>query len=211
MEDPRNFMSLEEIARRNRLDERLSSEAEQEKEKTPPTARMTGLRLMSNSALIREVQRLEALIQKADMANVVLQAREKRADMREMPAFKHAEAFRLMTYRSEGRTEVLRIWNSRDGVTPFICHVNGLKFTHDIKAMEGPFLDRPEECDAQWETRTVKQMLEAWERSINRAVLAGKIDGVRAFALKGDVGAAKSWNLHIGLRDLDTGKFTDDF
>jgi hypothetical protein len=33
---------------------------------------------------------------------------------------RHAEAFCLMTYRTEDGAEIERIWNSRDGVTPFI-------------------------------------------------------------------------------------------
>lgn len=35
---------------------------------------------------------------------------------------KHAEAFRLMKYASKDGSEVEWIWNSRDGVTPFIVH-----------------------------------------------------------------------------------------
>jgi hypothetical protein len=34
--------------------------------------------------------------------------------------YQHAEAFCLMTYRSDDGTEEEVIWNSRDGVTPFI-------------------------------------------------------------------------------------------
>ena len=34
--------------------------------------------------------------------------------------FKHAEAFCLMKYRSEDGTEEEILWNSRDGVTPFM-------------------------------------------------------------------------------------------
>jgi hypothetical protein len=36
-----------------------------------------------------------------------------------MPDYEHAEAFCLMTYRSDDGTEEEVIWNSRDGVTPF--------------------------------------------------------------------------------------------
>lgn len=35
-------------------------------------------------------------------------------------SYKHAEAFCHMTYESYDGTESERIWNSRDGVTPFI-------------------------------------------------------------------------------------------
>lgn len=34
-------------------------------------------------------------------------------------SYKHAEAYCLMTYRSDDETEEEIIWNSRDGVTPF--------------------------------------------------------------------------------------------
>lgn len=34
--------------------------------------------------------------------------------------YQHAEAYCLMTYRSEDGTEEELIWNSRDGVTPFV-------------------------------------------------------------------------------------------
>lgn len=34
-------------------------------------------------------------------------------------AYRHAEAYCLMTYRSDDGTEEEVIWNSRDGVTPF--------------------------------------------------------------------------------------------
>jgi len=37
-----------------------------------------------------------------------------------MTDYQHAEAFCLMTYRSDDGTEEERIWNSRDGVTPFV-------------------------------------------------------------------------------------------
>lgn len=33
---------------------------------------------------------------------------------------KHAEAFALMNYASDDGTERERIWNSRDGITPFV-------------------------------------------------------------------------------------------
>lgn len=174
--------------------------------------------LMSKNDLIREVRRLNGLLDKVDMAETVRQALEKRAEAARALAstFKHREAFMLMTYVSEPTNaseerQTLMVWNSRDGVTPFVCHVNGRKFQHDMKAIQGPFFDRPENCDAQWETRTVKQMMEAWERSLTRAALAGRIDAVQKLALQGDVETAKSHWLFIGMRDLATGRFTDDF
>lgn len=38
----------------------------------------------------------------------------------EQPVHVHGEAFRLMQYRSDDGTETEVIWNSRDGVTPFV-------------------------------------------------------------------------------------------
>jgi hypothetical protein len=123
--------------------------------------------------------------------------------------FQHAEAFMLMTYVSEGGHLQMRIWNSRDGVTPFSIVIDNIKYTHDLK-MKGPFFDRPEECDAQWETRTVRAMMAAWGRSLDRAVLLGRLDRVKAEAAKLDAAQAQAWNLQIGLRSLESGKFTDE-
>lgn len=36
------------------------------------------------------------------------------------PRYQHAEAYCLMTYRADDGTEEERVWNSRDGVTPFL-------------------------------------------------------------------------------------------
>jgi hypothetical protein len=44
---------------------------------------------------------------------------------------KHAEAFTLMTYVSDDGTETERVWNSRDGVTPFVITLrSGKTATH---------------------------------------------------------------------------------
>jgi hypothetical protein len=46
-----------------------------------------------------------------------------------MPA--HGEAYALMTYRSDDGTEEEVIWNSRDGVTPFVITLrSGKSATH---------------------------------------------------------------------------------
>lgn len=43
----------------------------------------------------------------------------------------HAEAFCLMTYATDDGREMEAIWNSRDGVTPFIVHSrSGIEMTH---------------------------------------------------------------------------------
>jgi hypothetical protein len=47
------------------------------------------------------------------------------------PGHGHAEAFKLMTYRSDDGTESETIWNSRDGVTPFVITLrSGKQATH---------------------------------------------------------------------------------
>jgi hypothetical protein len=38
---------------------------------------------------------------------------------------KHGEAFCHMTYRSDDKSVAVRIWNSRDGVTPFVITIPG--------------------------------------------------------------------------------------
>jgi hypothetical protein len=49
----------------------------------------------------------------------------------ELAEYKHMEAFRLMTYRSDDGTEEELIWNSRDGVTPFVIRLrSGKTATH---------------------------------------------------------------------------------
>ena len=45
--------------------------------------------------------------------------------------YKHREAFCLMQYRSDDGTESEQLWNSRDGVTPFILSSrNGKRMAH---------------------------------------------------------------------------------
>lgn len=41
--------------------------------------------------------------------------------------YAHAEAFALMTYRSDDGTEEEVVWNSRDGVTPFVISLRSGK------------------------------------------------------------------------------------
>jgi hypothetical protein len=44
---------------------------------------------------------------------------------------RHAEAYRLMTYTTDDGTGSEQIWNSRDGVTPFVTHLrDGRTATH---------------------------------------------------------------------------------
>jgi hypothetical protein len=48
-----------------------------------------------------------------------------------MPEYQHGEAFCLMAYRADDGTEEETIWNSRDGVTPFVITLrSGKTATH---------------------------------------------------------------------------------
>lgn len=165
-----------------------------------------GLAAQGKKDLAREVVHLRALIKTVRQAA----ANVKPA----MPDFGHAEAFRLMTYRQvesgDAMPEVLLVWNSRDGITPFIIHVGERKYEHDIKCMAGPYFDRPAQSTHEWVTRTDAQVLEAWGRTMTKAVEMGKIEPEKAEAMRGDLTVAESWHYRIGLRNMATGRFTDE-
>ncbi len=168
------------------------------------------LRQWSKSDLAREIVRLNGLLNKVDLAGMMKDVQERRAGMVDRPKFNHAEAFMLMTYRSEGGTHEQKIWNSRDGVTPYQVHVDGVKLTHAMHEMTGPYMDRPEGCVAQWETRTERAMIEAWRRSLERALLAGRMSKDEANAMADSVEHARAYHMSIGLRSMVTGRFTDE-
>lgn len=44
--------------------------------------------------------------------------------------YRHKEAFCLMLYQSTQTKRILDIWNSRDGVTPFIAQIDDEEYTH---------------------------------------------------------------------------------
>lgn len=49
----------------------------------------------------------------------------------------HAEAFMVMTYQSDDKRDDERIWNSRDGVTPFVIILrNGKQARHVMWEMD---------------------------------------------------------------------------
>jgi hypothetical protein len=166
---------------------------------------------MSRNDLIREVKRLNGVVDKLDVMALVGKARGQMAPgAMPIPQLQHKEAFMLMLYRSEGGTDEKLIWNSRDGVTPFTVHIDGLKYDHVIHKMQGPFFDRPEGIIGQWETRTEAKMMEAWQRTLERAVLAGRMHKDKAAAMANRPDVARSWNLNIGLRSMATGRYTDE-
>jgi hypothetical protein len=211
----REKYGLDAEAKQQALEKMVGLEREKlEKEASEPTmafASIQQLKQMGKGALAREVQRLNAMLNKMDMAALIGQARGRMAPgSTPMPVLRHKEAFMLMTYRTDGGTSEMKIWNSRDGVTPFQIHVDGQKYTHAISEMTGPYFDRPEGCSAQWETRTEAAMMAAWHRVIQRALLANRMTKERANALADDTSAARGNNLSIGLRAFATGRFTDE-
>lgn len=49
----------------------------------------------------------------------------------EPPRYRHAEAYMLMTYEADDRSEREMVWNSRDGVAPFVITLrSGKHATH---------------------------------------------------------------------------------
>lgn len=169
-----------------------------------PKAEPLSVRLqdMSRNELVRHARDLTDKLNRMDLTALVAQARKS--------PFQHAEAFMLMQYTSKGGTDTKLIWNSRDGVTPFNMHIDGMEYTHDIPLMQGPFFDRPEGIIGQWETRTEMAMMMAWRRVLNKGMLLGRFTEERVIALQNNPDVARSWNLHIGLRSMATGRFTDE-
>ena len=128
------------------------------------------------------------------------------------PEFGHAEAFMLMTYREVEGDSTLLVWNSRDGVTPFVINIGTKKYQHEIPLQQGPFFDLPREHSVShvWVTRTDAQVLEAWRRTMDRAVELGKIEPEKAAGMRDNLEVAESWHYRIGLCNLETGRFTDE-
>ena len=125
----------------------------------------------SKKQLAREVVRLRAMVKVIQNAT-----RSVRIDGHR---FGHAAAFMLMTYvRVEGEgPDRLLVWNSRDGVTPFVINVGPSKYQHAILSMQGPHFDLPRDLEPthKWVTRTDREVMEAWHRTMYKAVELGKI------------------------------------
>lgn len=163
-----------------------------------------GLAAQSKKQLAREVVHLRAMIKVVQNAT-----RNVRIDGHR---FGHAEAFMLMTYKEVDGEGSILVWNSRDGVTPFVINIGSKKYQHDIPRQQGPFFDLPREHSVShvWVTRTDAQVLEAWRRTMDRAVELGKIDPEKAAGMRDNLEVAESWHYRIGLRNLETGRFTDE-
>lgn len=158
----------------------------------------------SKKQLAREVVRLRAMVKVIQNAT-----RNVRIDGHR---FGHAEAFMLMTYREVGGDGTLLVWNSRDGVTPFVINIGSKKYRHDIPRQQGPFFDLPREHAVThvWVTRTDAQVLKAWRRTMDKAVEMGKFGPDKAASMRDNLEIAESWHYRIGLRNLETGRFTDE-
>ena len=163
-----------------------------------------GLAAQSKKQLAREVVHLRGLVKTIKDATSRVRTGG--------PEFGHAEAFMLMTYREVDGDSTLLVWNSRDGVTPFVINIGANKYQHDIPRQQGPFFDLPREHAVThvWVTRTDAQVLEAWHRTMDKAVEMGKIDPDKAASMRDSLEVAESWHYRIGLRNLETGRFTDE-
>ena len=53
-----------------------------------------------------------------------------------MQPYQHNEAFCLMQYQSDDSSETEIIWNSRDGVTPFVIHLRSGKEARHVRWSE---------------------------------------------------------------------------
>lgn len=156
--------------------------------------------------LAREVLHLRALVKTIKKATSEVKPG--------LASFGHAEAFRLMTYTqtnaAEGEEpEVLQVWNSRDGVTPFIVHI-GERSYKCTNPMGPACFDLPAEATHRWVTRTDAETMTAWRRTLDRAVAMGKIEPDKAELQRDNLEAAVSWNYRIGLVSVASGRFTDE-
>ena len=78
-----------------------------------------------------------------------------------MHNYQHPEAFRHMVYSSKyspaGGSGILKIWNSRDGVTPMTLFHNGLELFHTGEYNEPVQEDyKPKEGEYIWVSHTAQ-------------------------------------------------------
>lgn len=191
--------------------DRVPTEAEQLKQTLlefidQEAGMVKGLAAQSKKQLAREVVHLRGLVKTIKDATSRVRTGG--------PEFGHAEAFMLMTYvRVEGEgPDRLLVWNSRDGVTPFVINVGASKYQHAISSMQGPHFDLPRDLEPthKWVTRTDREVMEAWHRTMDKAVELGKIERAKAESMRDNLEVAESWNYRIGLVNLATGRFTDE-
>lgn len=165
-----------------------------------------GLASQSKKDLAREVVHLRGMVKTIKKATEAVTPGA--------AAFGHAEAFRLMEYTQTNAAEgeepvVLHVWNSRDGVTPFIVHIGAQTF-QCTRPMGEMLFDLPAAATHKWVTRTDREVLVAWQRTLTKAVEQGKLEADKAETMRDNLAVARSWHYGIGLVNLATGKFTDE-
>lgn len=210
---PQSFDDVQTGPSRELLDRMVGEKAEQSRLKQDLLAfideeahMVKGLASQGKKDLAREVVRLRALVKTIKKATQAVQPGA--------ATFQHVEAFRLMTYKqtnaAEGEVgEVLTVWNSRDGVTPFIVHI-GPRSYQCSDPQGAVHYDLPAGATHKWVTRTDAETLTAWRRTLDKAVEQGKLDPDKAELQRDNLEAAVSWNYRIGLVSISSGRFTDE-
>lgn len=83
----------------------------------------------------------------------------------------HKEAFTEMTYAANGETAgvSIRIWNSRDGVTPFVVSIDGREYTH-VDWQNDRYLrwHRPKVGDSIFVSHTKESFLEVFRAVVEK-------------------------------------------
>ncbi|HZG00741.1 MAG TPA: hypothetical protein VEY71_07050 [Chitinophagales bacterium] len=98
-------------------------------------------------------------------------------DLATQSSYKHAEAFCWMYYANKELTFGRWIFNSRDGVTPFITFIDGVEvvhtaFRHDLRVPQY----QPREGDLVWRDTTVQEAVEFMERQLTRSPLYNEMN-----------------------------------
>lgn len=162
----------------------------------------------SKKQLAREVVHLRALVK--TVKDAIKGIGEGAA-----PKFQHREAFAMMVYaKVEGPDDApttIRVWNSRDGVTPFVVNLGGAKYQHELGLMQMPFYDLPKDHQPthKWVTRQDWEVMQAWQATVAEAVAQGKMTQEKADTVKDRMDIADGWHYRIGLVNLATGNYTD--
>lgn len=85
-----------------------------------------------------------------------------------MEKYKHAEAFMHMNYVSKDGSHII-IWNSRDGVTPFIIMLEGKEYQHTDWKQDKRDVDyKPKPGDYIFRTVTREDLLEELPKYIEK-------------------------------------------
>ena len=90
--------------------------------------------------------------------------------LNQAPSYRHGEAYCWMYYSSKDGTIGRWIYNSRDGVTPFICYMDGVELTHGQwnKDLRAPNY-QPKTGDLVWRDMTREEGEEVMKLRIENA------------------------------------------